>query len=181
MNYQNSSVQPLLTDMYQITMARAYWKHNRIKENAVFDLFFRKNPFGGEYTIFAGLGECLKFLDRFHYTEADIEYLRGVIPNVEEEFLTYLKNITLDDVKIYAAEEGNVIFPRIPLMRVEGPLIKVQLLETTLLTLGTFILSKVSIQYISIRAKPLLLREPQLMTFYCIISLCSKFRKLGHN
>ena len=137
MDYQNPVVQPLLTDMYQITMARAYWKHNRIKEHASFDLFFRKNPFGGEYTIFAGLSECLKFLETFRYSEDDIEYIKSVIPNAEDEFLSYMKSITLDDVKLSAIEEGKVVFPRVPLIHVEGPLIKVQLLETTLLTLGS--------------------------------------------
>ena len=51
-------------------MAYAYWKANRVEETAVFDLFFRKNPFGGEFTIFAGLSECLKFLENFKYTDS---------------------------------------------------------------------------------------------------------------
>ena len=137
MDYQNPIIQPLLTDMYQITMARAYWKHNRAEEMAVFDLFFRKNPFGGEYTVFAGLEDCLKFLEKFHYKDDDIEYIKSIIPNVEEEFLNFLQNMKLDDVKISAINEGKVVFPRVPLMHIEGPLIKVQLLETTLLTLGS--------------------------------------------
>lgn len=57
-------------DLYQITMAYAYWKAGKIKDYSVFDLFFRKNPFQGEFTIFAGLEECLKFLERFHYSES---------------------------------------------------------------------------------------------------------------
>ena len=137
MDYQNPIIQPLLTDMYQITMARAYWKHNRAEEMAVFDLFFRKNPFGGEYTVFAGLEDCLKFLEHFHYKHDDIAYIKSIIPNVEEEFLNFLQNMKLDDVKISAINEGKVVFPRVPLMHIEGPLIKVQLLETTLLTLGS--------------------------------------------
>ena len=60
----------LLTDLYQITMAYAYWKADKVKDTAVFDLFFRKNPFHGEFTIFAGLEECLKFLDNFHYSDS---------------------------------------------------------------------------------------------------------------
>ena len=51
-------------------MAYAYWKANRIEDKAVFDLFFRKNPFSGEFTIFAGLSECIKFLENFHYSDS---------------------------------------------------------------------------------------------------------------
>ena len=59
-------------DFYQITMAYAYWKSNKCSDMAVFDLFFRKNPFSGEFTIFAGLEECLKFLRNFRYSPAGI-------------------------------------------------------------------------------------------------------------
>lgn len=55
--------------MYQITMAYAYWKSDKRNEEAVFDLFFRKNPFGGEFTVFAGLDEVIKFLESFRYSK----------------------------------------------------------------------------------------------------------------
>ncbi|KAJ2947951.1 hypothetical protein O0L34_g9742 [Tuta absoluta] len=136
---QNGIVQPLLTDLYQITMAYAYWKSARVNDRAVFDLFFRTNPFHGEFTIFAGLEECLKFLENFHYSDSDIEYLTQTLPgNIEPEFFAYLKGITCKDIKLSAIEEGSVVFPRVPLLRVEGPLIIAQLLETTLLTLVNF-------------------------------------------
>jgi len=136
---QNAVVQPLLTDLYQITMAYAYWKAGRTKDHAVFDLFFRKNPFNGEFTIFAGLSECLHFLENFRYSESDLEYLRQALPsNVEEDFFQYLRDLTAKDIKIYALHEGSIAFPRIPLMRIEGPLIIAQLLETTFLTLCNF-------------------------------------------
>ena len=102
-----------LSDLYQITMAYAYWKARRIDDRAVFDLFFRKNPFHGEFTIFAGLSECLKFLENFKYSESDIEYLRETLPsNVEEDFFTYLANLTPKDIKIHALQEGSIAFPR---------------------------------------------------------------------
>ncbi|XP_051162848.1 nicotinate phosphoribosyltransferase isoform X4 [Leptopilina boulardi] len=136
---QNGVVQPLLTDLYQITMAYAYWKSGKMHDYGVFDLFFRKNPFHGEFTVFAGLEECLKFLGSFHYSDSDIDYLRTTMPDcVEPEFFEYLKNLTTDDVSLYAIEEGSIVFPRVPLLRVEGPLIIIQLLETTFLTLVNY-------------------------------------------
>ncbi|XP_066603798.1 nicotinate phosphoribosyltransferase isoform X1 [Prorops nasuta] len=136
---QNSLVQPLLTDLYEITMAYAYWKSGKMNDYAVFDLFFRKNPFQGEFTIFAGLDECIKFLHKFHYSDSDIEYLKSTMPpTIDDKFFGYLKSLNAKDVTIYAVEEGSVVFPRVPLIRVEGPLIMVQLLETTLLTLVNY-------------------------------------------
>ncbi|XP_071858290.1 nicotinate phosphoribosyltransferase isoform X1 [Bombus fervidus] len=136
---QNCVVQPLLTDLYQITMAYAYWKSQKMNDHAVFDLYFRKNPFQGEFTIFAGLEECMKFLEKFRYSASDIKYLKSTMPSsVDQKFFEYLKDLTPKDVTIYAMEEGSVVFPRIPLLRVEGPLIMVQLLETTLLTLVNY-------------------------------------------
>ncbi|XP_077264487.1 nicotinate phosphoribosyltransferase isoform X5 [Temnothorax americanus] len=135
---QNGVVQPLLTDLYQITMAYAYWKSGKMNDHAVFDLFFRKNPFQGEFTIFAGLDECIKFLNKFHYSPSDIKYLKSTMPTVDQRFFDYLQSLTAKNVTIYAVDEGSVVFPRVPLIRVEGPLIMVQLLETTLLTLVNY-------------------------------------------
>jgi len=101
--------------------------------------FFRQNPFQGEFTIFAGLDECLKFLQNFHYSNSDIAYLKATLPpSIEEEFFVFLRRLNVNDVTVYAIEEGSVAFPKVPLMRVEGPLIIVQLLETTLLTLVNY-------------------------------------------
>ena len=61
----NALVTPLLTDMYQLSMAFAYWRNEKEKDHAVFELFFRKNPFKGEYTVFAGLDEVLRFVASF--------------------------------------------------------------------------------------------------------------------
>ena len=55
----NPLVNPLLTDLYAITMAYAHWRNGRHRETATYELFFRRNPFGGEYTVFAGLEECI--------------------------------------------------------------------------------------------------------------------------
>ena len=75
----------MLTDMYQISMTYAHWRSRRTEDQAVFDLFFRKNPFDGEYTVFAGQDEVVKFLNSFQFTDSDIEYLKViqfVIPRV---------------------------------------------------------------------------------------------------
>jgi len=133
-----SIVQPLLTDLYQITMAYAYWKSGKMDDLASFDLFFRKSPFKGEFTIFAGLSDCLKLLSNFKMSSSDIEYLRTCLPDCEEEFFTYLATITPNQVQVVAMEEGSVCFPRIPLMKVKGPLVMVQLLETVFLNLVNF-------------------------------------------
>jgi nicotinate phosphoribosyltransferase len=72
----NSLTTALLVDTYQVTMAYAYWKNGTHNRTASFDLLFRKNPFNGEFTVFAGLEECLRFVSNFHFTDADIDYLR---------------------------------------------------------------------------------------------------------
>jgi len=133
-----NTVQPLLTDLYQVTMAYAYWKSGKTKDEASFDLFFRKSPFKGEFTIFAGLSDCLTFLSSFKLSSSDISYLRSCLPDCEEEFFTYLATMDSKEVQVVAMEEGSVCFPRIPLMKVKGPLVLVQLLETVFLNLVNY-------------------------------------------
>ncbi|KAG0486985.1 hypothetical protein HPP92_009080, partial [Vanilla planifolia] len=134
----NPMVTPLLTDLYQFTMAYAYWKAGKHKERAVFDLFFRKSPFGGEYTVFGGLEECIRFVANFKLTEEEILYLQSVMPGCEDDFFEYLRAVDCSDVEVYAIPEGSVVFPKIPLMRVEGPVALVQLLETPFVNLVNF-------------------------------------------
>ncbi|XP_075545547.1 nicotinate phosphoribosyltransferase isoform X2 [Dermacentor variabilis] len=132
-------VQPLLTDLYQITMAYAYWKSGKHDDGAVFDLFFRKNPFQGEFTVFAGLEDCIRFLQAFRYSKSDIEYLKTILPaSVDPAYYDYLSSLTAEKVKLYAVPEGTVVFPRVPLIRVEGPLAVLQLFETTMLNLVNY-------------------------------------------
>ncbi|KAL1370807.1 nicotinate phosphoribosyltransferase 2-like isoform X4 [Arachis hypogaea] len=132
----NPMVTPLLTDLYQFTMAYAYWKAGKHQERAVFDLYFRKNPFGGEYTVFAGLEECIRFIANFRLTEDEINFIRESLPgSCEDGFFDYLRGIDCCDVELYAIPEGSVVFPKIPLLRVEGPIAVVQLLETPFVNL----------------------------------------------
>lgn len=79
----NPMATALLTDQYQFSMAYAYWKAGKHADRAVFDLYFRKNPFGGEFTVFAGLEECIKFIANFKFTEHDISFLQSVMPMCE--------------------------------------------------------------------------------------------------
>ncbi|KAM0057884.1 putative nicotinate phosphoribosyltransferase [Helianthus debilis subsp. tardiflorus] len=132
----NPMVTPLLTDLYQFTMAYAYWKAGKHNERAVFDLYFRKNPFGGEYTVFAGLEECIRFIANFKCSKEEITFLRETLsPTCEDGFFDYLQGIDCSDVEVYAIPEGSVVFPKVPLMRVEGPVAVVQLLETPFVNL----------------------------------------------
>ena len=128
----------MLNDMYQLTMAYAYWKAGRHEDHAVFELFFRKCPFHGEFTIFAGLDEVLKYLHDFKFTPSDIAYLKTIMPGCDANFFTYLSTLTCSGMTICALEEGTLCFPRIPLLRLSGPLVVGQLLETTLLTLVNY-------------------------------------------
>ncbi|KAL5649826.1 hypothetical protein ACJX0J_040635, partial [Zea mays] len=100
-----------------------------------FDLYFRKNPFGGEFTVFAGLEECIKFIANFKFTEHDISFLQSVMPMCEGAFFNYLREVDCSDVEVYSIPEGSVVFPKVPLMRVEGPVAVVQLLETPFVNL----------------------------------------------
>src|SRR5690242_6540996 len=77
--YRHSLV--LLTDLYQLTMAYGYWKLGRADQRAVFQLYFRKNPFGGGYTVAAGLGEVIDYLEAFRFDGEDLAYLKTLTGN----------------------------------------------------------------------------------------------------
>lgn len=132
----------LLTDLYQLTMAYGYWKSGRSEREAVFHLFFRKAPFQSGFTIAAGLATAIDFLAAFHFTEADLEFLATLTGNdgkplFEAGFLEYLRTLhfTCD---VDAIPEGTVAFAHEPLLRIKGPILQCQLLETALLNLVNF-------------------------------------------
>ncbi len=132
----------LLTDLYQVTMAHGYWKLGRSEREAVFHLFFRNNPFKGGYAVVAGLQYVLEYLREFRFWPDDIEYLAGLEGNdgrplFERAFLDYLAEMRLS-VDVDAIPEGTVVFPHEPLVRVRGPILQCQLLETALLNLINF-------------------------------------------
>ncbi len=121
----------LLTDLYQLTMAQSYFEKGKCEE-AVFDLFYRRNPCGHGYAIFSGLNQAIEFINNFEYTDEDIEYLAG--QGFHTDFLSYLKNFKFEG-DIYSVPEGSVVFPHEPLMKVKAPVLQAQLLETTLLNI----------------------------------------------
>ena len=98
----------LLTDMYQITMAYAYFRTKRHTTIAVFDLFFRKNPFEGEYAIFAGLSEVLAFVNSYKFTEEHIAFLKDQMPTAGDDFFEYLRNLDCSQVITDAFKEGSM-------------------------------------------------------------------------
>ena len=132
----------LLTDLYQLTMAYGYWKLDRHDRQAVFHLSFRTCPFDGGYAIACGLAMAADFLESFRYDSSDLEFLSGLQGSdgkalFEPSFLDYLGalQLTLD---IDAMPEGTVVFSGQPLVRVQGPLLQCQLVETPLLNLINF-------------------------------------------
>ncbi len=129
----NSLCNPMLTDMYQISMVYAHWLNEKVDQQAVFDLFFRKCPFNGEFCVFAGLDECIKFISTYKFTESDIEYLKELLPNAKTGFFDWLLQLDCSTIKIYAIQEGTAVFAKTPILRIEGGLGIGQLLETTLL------------------------------------------------
>ena len=75
-------------------------------------MYFRKNPFGGEFTIFGGLEECLCYVENFKVTDDDVEYLRTLLPRAEDEFFEWIRSVDCSKVQIYAVREGTVVFPK---------------------------------------------------------------------
>jgi nicotinate phosphoribosyltransferase len=131
-----------MTDLYELTMAAGYWKLGRTEEQAIFTLSFRSAPFGGGFTVAAGLEAVVAFLERFRFTPpelAHLESLRGTDdrPLFEPAFLSFLADMTLT-VDVDAVPEGTVVFPHEPLVRVTGSLLQAQLLESALLNLVNF-------------------------------------------
>ncbi len=132
----------LLTDQYQLTMAYGYWRSGKAEDDAVFDYFFRRNPFDGGYTVFAGLETLVDYLDHWHFTQEDVEYLAGLRdsedkPIFNDWFLEYLGKLKFT-CSVDAMPEGTVVFPNEPIIRVRGPLLQCQILETPLLAICNF-------------------------------------------
>lgn len=122
----------LLTDLYQLTMMYGHFKDGSHNHRVVFDLFYRQNPCGNGYVIAAGLEQVAWYLYNLEFRDEDIAYLRS-LNMFSEAFLTYLRHFKfMGDV--YAVPEGTVVFPDEPLLRIEGAVAEVQLIESAILS-----------------------------------------------
>jgi nicotinate phosphoribosyltransferase len=132
----------LLTDLYQLTMAYGYWKQGLHEREAVFHLYFRKAPFEGGYAVAAGLALAVDYLENLRFEDEDIAYLASLTGSqgarlFPDDFLAYLRELTFT-CDVDAVAEGTVVFGNEPLVRVQGPLLQAQLVETALLTIINF-------------------------------------------
>ena len=134
--------QVLLTDLYELTMAQAYWQTGKAATQASFTMFFRDYPFKGGYAVACGMAQLADIVRDFHFSEEDLGYLASLpAPGggalFKPEFLDYLRTFELD-VDIDAVREGTIVFPREPLVRVTGSIMDCQMLETALLNCINF-------------------------------------------
>lgn len=132
----------LLVDLYQITMAAAYFSAGMTDHEACFHLYFRESPFGGGFSVAAGLEQAIAYLDGLSFTPDDITYLAEQTGGdggslFSAEFLAWLGKLRFT-CDVDAVPEGTVVFPRAPLLRVTGPIAQCQIVETALLNCLNF-------------------------------------------
>lgn len=123
----------LLTDLYELTMMQGYFKNKAQNETVIFDAFYRSNPQGGGYAISAGLEQVIEYINNLHFSREDISYLSG-LRLFEKDFLEYLESFHFSG-DIYAIPEGNLMFPREPMVKVIAPIMEAQLIETAILNI----------------------------------------------
>ncbi len=138
--YQHSLA--LLTDLYQLTMASAYFRTGTAAKEAVFHLYSRHNPFQSGFSIACGLGDAIEYLEQFSFDVDDIRYLASLKGNderplFEQDFLNHISQLRFS-CDIDAIPEGTAVFPNEPLVRITGPIMQCQLLETALLNIINF-------------------------------------------
>lgn len=132
---KNFSITGSYTDLYQLTMAQVYFQKGSKDHEAVFDYFFRKIPYKGGYTVFAGLQNVLDILADFHFTNEELDYFKNI--GLDRDYVDSLKNFRFNG-SVYSAREGEIVFPGEPILRVEGTLFEAQIIETFLLNILNF-------------------------------------------
>ena len=121
----------MMMDLYELTMANGYFNDQDKDVKVAFDVFYRKNPDGGGFAIFAGLEQIVEYIENLHFGEEDIAYLKS-LHIFTEDFLNYLKDFQFKG-DVYAFKEGTVMYPNEPVMTIVAPLIDAQLVETAIL------------------------------------------------
>lgn len=127
----------LHTDKYQINMMYAHWINGTHNDRAVFDMYFRRLPFGNGYAVFAGLERVVNYIRGLSFGEAELAYLAEQEEQYKPEFLDELRRFRFSG-DLYAVPEGTIVFPNEPLVRVEGRMFEVQLIETALLNVVNY-------------------------------------------
>lgn len=122
----------LHTDQYQITMMYAHWKNGTHQHRRAFDLYFRSLPFGNGYVVFAGLERMIQYLEKLQFTEEDLAFIQRQSYQFEPEFIQYLRKFRFKG-DVYSFREGSIVFPHEPLVRLEGTITELHLIETALL------------------------------------------------
>lgn len=121
----------MLTDFYEITMSNGFLENGKADEIVYFDMFFRRVPDNAGFAIMAGLEQLIEYIRSLSFTESDIEYLRSK-KMFSEKFLAYLEKFRFE-CDIWAIPEGTPIFPNEPIVKVKGPAIQAQFIETMVL------------------------------------------------
>lgn len=129
-DYIKASDLALLTEGYELTMADGFMGAGMKDTVAYFDLFFRRVPDNGGFAIAAGLSKVIDYLEHLHFREEDIKYLKS--KGISDELASYLKDFKFT-CDVWAIPEGTPIFPNEPIIKVKGPIIEAQLIETMLL------------------------------------------------
>ena len=123
----------LLTDFYELTMMQGYFKEEEQNVNVIFDVFYRNNPDGNAFSISCGLEQVIDLINNFRFDKEDIDYLAS-LGTFQEDFLDYLRDFKFTG-SIWAIPEGNVMFPREPVIKVMAPIMQAQLIETAILNI----------------------------------------------
>ena len=131
----------MLTDLYELTMAQGLWENGKLDEEDCFTAFYRDHPFGSAFAVMCGTAELPALVENMRFTDEDIDYLASLSAPAggrmfNPDFLEYLREFRMH-VDIDAVPEGELVFPREPMVRVTGPALECQLIETALLnTIG---------------------------------------------
>lgn len=156
------STSMIATDFYQLTMMQGYLKTNMLERRGVFDLFYRKPPFGGSYAVVCGINSAMELIHNLEITAEDVESLAAA--GMERDFCQWLLRNKVGRKGIFQGEvrgmlEGSLVLPNEPILRIEAPIYLAQILETPLLNLvnhETLVATKAARIVNSARGRPIM-------------------------